>query len=71
MTSGPKPIDITGNRYGRLVANYRGTKQGKVHKWVCTCDCGIVKEISVYSLTRGKTNSCGCLHREIKTVHGG
>lgn len=31
----------------------------------CKCDCGNIKDINYYSLTRGLTQSCGCLHRKI------
>lgn len=26
----------------------------------CVCDCGHVKNVNVYSLTSGKSKSCGC-----------
>lgn len=62
-----KVINITGNRYGRLSvvrisdekANNRGTM------WVCQCDCGKTTVVSSYSLRSGRTNSCGCLQKEI------
>jgi len=56
-------IDITGQRFGRLVvvmeSTYRGNKSGTW--WECVCDCG--KEIRVLSvgLREGTTKSCGCL----------
>jgi hypothetical protein len=40
------------------------TKDGKA-KWLCKCDCGVEKEIRAYSVTTGKTKSCGCLKVEL------
>lgn len=52
--------DITGNRYGRLIAAQRiGTK------WLCVCDCGKEKLINPSNIKRGLTKSCGCLNREV------
>jgi len=59
--------DITGQRFGRLVALRREVR-GKGHRkrgyWLCQCDCGNQKWILVSNLTRGLTESCGCLQRE-------
>jgi hypothetical protein len=51
--------DITGNRYGRLVAIRRAGK-----KWEFRCDCGHTKEILATNAKRGHTQSCGCFHKE-------
>jgi hypothetical protein len=63
---GPKKIDLTGSRFGRwqVLAHRGGTR------WLCRCDCGIEKPVTSDSLKAGKTNSCGCLHREMSTKHG-
>ncbi len=61
-----KFIDLTGNRYGELVAlEYRPEKPRT--KWLCRCDCGretVVDAASLKRLTR-PTQSCGC-HKLIK-----
>lgn len=57
----PKPIDITGHRFGRLVAVSFVPKQG----WLCHCDCGHKAVIQRTNLKNGVTQSCGCLHREL------
>lgn len=37
-------------------------------RWRCMCDCG--RETIVYTggLTRGSTQSCGCLHKEKTSI---
>lgn len=56
-----KFIDLTGQRFGRLVVIKRSanSKNGKA-RWLCKCDCG--NEAIVYSthLKKGATQSCGC-----------
>lgn len=57
-------IDITGKRFGRLVAQERGpnTSYGKP-AWKCLCDCG--NEVVIETSNLGKSaNSCGCTRRE-------
>lgn len=67
--------DITGQRFGRLVAIRPNGEQGKNTKWLCRCDCGNETTTNVSSLIRGKTKSCGCLRKESTskrfTKHGG
>ena len=70
-----KPIDITGQRFGSLVAIKRveSNKSGKA-RWLCQCDCGNQKIIDRYCLTKGWTKSCGCLQTESRygrlSTHG-
>lgn len=62
-------IDLTGQRFGRLVVlekvNYNDTPQRCEAKWRCKCDCGNIVEIRGTSLRKGATRSCGCLHNEL------
>lgn len=51
--------DISGKRYGRLVAKERIGK-----KWLFACDCGGQKLVWASNVKRGHTHSCGCLHKE-------
>lgn len=75
MPKGGKFKDITGNRYGRLVAirRYSHEPNGKSY-WLCKCDCGKETIVKIDNLTNGHTKSCGCLSREtasrIKKTHG-
>lgn len=58
-----KIIDLTGRRFGRLVAlEFVGRKNGRT-LWKCICDCG-KESITAYSnLMSGNTKSCGCLEK--------
>ncbi len=62
--------DITGKRYSRLKAIKPAgkTSYGKT-LWLCQCDCGNQKEITLSHLTTGTTKSCGCLHDESIRTH--
>lgn len=57
--------DITGQRFGRLVALSREglTRLGAV-TWNCVCDCGTELIVKGSSLRSGNTSSCGCLCRD-------
>lgn len=70
-----KVKDLTGQRFGRLIALKRQKGSRRViAKWECQCDCGRITLVSTYKLTSGHTNSCGCLQRErtsnATTKHG-
>ena len=52
--------DISGFRFGKLVAKERVYINGKP-KWRCICDCGKEKITDIRNLTSGKTLSCGCI----------
>lgn len=57
-----KMKDLTGQRFGKLVALYGfQKKQNSDYWWHCKCDCGNTCDIVGYSLTSGFTHSCGCL----------
>lgn len=58
-------VDISGQRFGRLVALERvgrtlapnGTRQSM---WRCRCDCGNETVVKYIALKSGNTKSCGC-----------
>lgn len=60
----PKPvpdIDITGQRFGSLVAiEFVRTKDWNTG-WRCRCDCGNERVVNGYFLRTGQCVSCGCL----------
>lgn len=57
--------DITGQRFGRLVAVKPHRDSNGNWKWECKCDCGNTTYVSSGLLKSGNTKSCGCLHREM------
>lgn len=67
-------LDLTGQRFGRLlVRGCVGTKNGST-LWLCRCDCGKTSYVVGTNLKAGRTQSCGCLNidrtREVNTKHG-
>lgn len=74
--------DLTGQRFGRLIVDQISIRRGPEKPrgrsvntqfqayWLCVCDCGNVKRVSVGSLTSGSTRSCGCLHSETSRATG-
>lgn len=64
-----RKIDITGQRFGKLVAMYSIPKplnnQSGEFKWHCKCDCGNECEVTGYSLRSKVTQSCGCINYSI------
>jgi hypothetical protein len=74
---GKKPIDITGQIFGRLTAlKSIGKSANGSYLWKCKCSCkdaNIVK-VNISNLRNGHTQSCGCLQREAtintSTTHG-
>lgn len=65
-----KPLDITGQRFGRLVANSRVEKVGTNWVWLFDCDCGGKYMGALAHVKRGRATSCGCLRRETAARQG-
>ena len=65
-----KLIDLTGQRFGRLVVleRARNSSQGTA-MWRCQCDCGNITVVRSYLLKKGRTKSCGCQKYEVHTTH--
>lgn len=60
-----KALDLTDQRFGKLVAIKRhdaNTKHGS-YKWICSCDCGQEIIVTSGNLRSGHTKSCGCRRR--------
>ena len=67
---GRKAEDLSGRRYGKLVALYplgKTEKSGSI-LWRCRCDCGNEVDVSVSSLNNGNNKSCGCLKKEYQRL---
>lgn len=58
-------LDLTGERYGRLVVIEEAEKKGKKRRWRCICDCGNETVVFQNDLRLNKTTSCGCYHKEV------
>jgi len=59
--------DITGKRFGRLIAIRVVNKRNGGYIWECICDCGKVVNVAGNKLSFGHTKSCGCLLRDISS----
>lgn len=60
-------IDLTGQRFGRwtvLRLDHNNAPRGEA-RWICRCDCSTLRSVSGHDLRSGKSNSCGCLKREL------
>ncbi len=67
-------VDITGERFGHLVATERlETDHNSQSVWMCKCDCGNFHRVTLSNLRSGRTLSCGCRrwNREKTRKHHG
>jgi hypothetical protein len=55
-----KYIDMTGQRFGKLVVLRVYGKRKQAIYWLCQCDCGRTTRVSGSNLRTGSTRSCGC-----------
>lgn len=61
----PASINITGQRFSRLVAIRRVPSDGRPNtRWEFLCDCGSTVIVLLGAVRRGSTKSCGCIRRE-------
>lgn len=62
--------DITGQRYGKLVAEkYEGVKNKKTY-WSCKCDCGNIISVTYSNLSTGNTTKCNNPIHRIQDLTG-
>lgn len=68
----PALIDITGQRFGRLVVLREARRRDNRARWECRCDCGRITETQGRYLRKGLTKSCGCLKTDghLRQRHG-
>lgn len=68
----PQIADISGQRFGRLIAVRREVvprrSGGTLSRWVCRCDCGNESRTALGSLRRGLAKSCGCWQSDVTTA---
>lgn len=70
-----KFIDLTGQRYDRLVVvgrvdDYISPKGKREAQWECVCDCGNHCIVRRSNLASGHTSSCGCAKKGVHVKHG-
>jgi hypothetical protein len=67
----PKFQDLTGRRFGMLVAvrHVTSDKAGNA-LWECRCDCGRRSNVLSKDLKSGNTKSCGCYRKRFAKTHG-
>ena len=67
-------VDLTGQRFGRLIVISQSSNVGRRVAWMCQCECGKSCVVIAMLLRAGGTRSCGCLRMEVSrkrmTVHG-
>lgn len=67
-----KLIDITGQRFGRLLVIDRYFNDASVKTvWRCICDCGNTVYTAGNHLREGKTKSCGCFRLDFLKSRSG
>jgi hypothetical protein len=62
--------DLTGWTFGRLGVVRRNVTHSRFAAWLCVCVCGTEKTVGSHLLSRGLTQSCGCLRREVAAQTG-
>src|SRR5579864_8302767 len=66
-----KPLELINKRFGRILITKRvGTDKWNQSIWLGQCDCGNSKIFIGNNLVKGRSNSCGCLRKELITTHG-
>lgn len=58
-------VDMTGQRFGKLVVVSYAGASGVGARWNCLCDCGTMREVYRNNLIRNQIRSCGCLRRQL------
>jgi len=61
-----KMRDISGQKFGRLLALWPVYHKRRIYSWACQCDCGRIKIASLNDLSKGHTRSCGCLKADLR-----
>ena len=59
-----RKLDLTGQRFGRLLVLKPGKVENGMTYSICQCDCGETIEVLNKQLKNGHVQSCGCLKRD-------
>lgn len=67
----PRPRDLTGLRFGRLVVLGLATSVpgNPNRRWATRCDCGLHTVVFGMDLVSGRTSSCGCFRKDVLRTH--
>lgn len=61
-----KLLNLSRKRFGRLLVKSENGRDKQGRKlWLCKCDCGNFITVASRHLVNGKTQSCGCLQKEL------
>ena len=60
MSHSRKKLDLTGQRFGKLIAMAPAENIGSCTAWRCRCDCGQETVVITKRLRDGHRTSCGC-----------
>lgn len=61
-------VDLTGVRFGRWTVLPQRRRNKRHTEWLCKCECGTERWVSGKNIRKQKTNSCGCLARELTSI---
>ena len=64
-------MDLTGQRYGRLLVLSEAERIGTKRYWLCKCDCGKTTTVQHGNIRDGQVTSCGCLRSELSSSRNG
>lgn len=59
-----KRLDLTDQKFGKLLVLERIETDDRKSVWICQCDCGKITKSSTADLRSGNSKSCGCSRRE-------
>lgn len=65
-----RKVDVVGLKFGRLTVIKRVGSNGHSSIWLCRCECGKMKEVTLPHLRQGSVRSCGCLAKEAASKRG-
>lgn len=63
-------VDLTGQRFGKLVVVQYAGRKGMNTMWKCQCDCGNITITTNSNLRTGSAKSCGCYKKVHSVTHG-
>lgn len=65
-------LELGGLQFGRWTVVRPRLRRGPLGEvyWLCLCECGRKRYVKAASLQSGRSQSCGCLHREVVATHG-